>query len=101
MYILDLICVFCVYCLVMYLFVCMLLYVLLFCDMVLVISIGVGIFRNTSLFCFCIFWMCVGLVWGNIEVFGNFSLSPLGHLCHWMNLPCLACVSIQGRPWFC
>ena len=82
MYILDLICVFCVYSLVMYLFVCMLLFVLLFYGMVLVISIGVGVFRNTSLFSFCNFCMSVGLVWGSIEVFGDFSLSPLDDPCH-------------------
>jgi hypothetical protein len=66
----------CIYWLVIGLVIFMLFIVLLFCRMVLVTFIGMGVFRNIFLVCFWFFWAWVYFVWGSGEVFVKFSLTP-------------------------
>lgn len=78
----------CIYWLVIGLVIFMLFIVLLFCRMVLVTFIGMGVFRNIFLVCFLFFWAWVYFVWESGEVFVKFSLTPLSRICRWTSLIC-------------
>ena len=87
------------------LFMCLILYVIsyfgfecvLLKNVVIKVSMWMGVFINTFLFCFSFCW---GFIVG-IEVVVVLSLLPLGPLCRLKSLLCRARLLSRGLPLFC